>query len=188
MPISNKSKHILRDILLICMSAVFAYILAQSNIIFDLLKYDGAIKFLIAIVCGALFTTIFTIVPASVALVEMSSIIDPLLLSILGGIGAMIVDSVIASFVRKNITRDLKNLSRMSFKWHFVSLFHFGFLKWFSFVIGLLVIASPLPDELGLFFIGISKIHGKYLPFVFFLANFLGIYILLSLAQNIGGV
>ncbi len=184
--LSNKAQHIIRDFLIICASAAFAYLLTKSQAIPTLLEYDGNLKFLLAIIFGALFTTIFTIVPASVALVEMSSTIHPVTISILGGIGAMLIDSIIASFVRKDITRDLKGISRMSFKWHFISLFHFGFLKWLSFIVGLLVIASPLPDELGLFFIGISKVRGKYLPFVFFLANFLGIYILLSLAQKIG--
>lgn len=183
--LSHKSQHVIRDFFIICASAAFAYFLTKSQLIPSLLEYDGGLKFLLPIIFGALFTTIFTIVPASVALVEMSSTTHPILISILGGIGAMIVDSVIASFVRKDITRDLKSISRMSFKWHFISLFHFGFLKWLSFILGLIVIASPLPDELGLFFIGISKVRGKYLPFVFFLANFLGIYILLSLAQKI---
>lgn len=185
MSLSNKGQHVVRDFLIICASSGFAYFLAKSDLVPQLLEYDGVFKFLIAIVCGALFTTVFTIVPASVALVEMSSTIHPLLIATLGGIGAMIIDSIIASFVRKDITRDLQGISRLSFKWHFISLFHFGFLKWFSFALGLLVIASPLPDELGLFFIGISKVKSKYLPFVFFLANFVGIYLLLSVVERV---
>lgn len=184
--LSNKAQHAIRDFFIICASAASAYFLAKSHIIHTLLEYDGALRFLLPIIFGALFTTIFTIVPASVALVEINNNMHPVFISALGGLGAMIVDSIIASFVRKDITRDLKGISRMSFKWHFISLFHFGFLKWLSFILGLIVIASPLPDELGLFFIGISKVRGKYLPFVFFLANFLGIYILLSLAEKIG--
>jgi len=97
----------------------------------------------------------------------------------------MTIDVLLASFVRKNIARNMQGLSRFSFKWHFVSLFHFGFLKWISFLVGLFIIASPLPDELGLFFVGISKVKKKYLPVVFFVANTIGIYLLLYAAKSL---
>ncbi len=185
MRLSNKTKHIIRDILIVCASIVFAIMLAKSGLILKILATDGLLKPITAIIGGALFTTVFTILPASVGLIEISQTMPAVYVALLGGLGAMVVDVIIASFVRKDISKDLSaiRIKRFSLKWHFISVFHFGFLKWVAFVLGMAVIASPLPDELGLFFIGISKVKAKYLPVLFFIANFIGIYALVSISN-----
>ncbi|HEY4478659.1 MAG TPA: hypothetical protein VI775_02350, partial [Candidatus Paceibacterota bacterium] len=59
---------------------------------------------------------------------------------------------------------------------------HFGFLKWLSPLIGAFIIASPLPDELGVALLGMSKIRIAVLIPLSFTMNILGIYILIFFA------
>ncbi len=185
MKLSDKTKHTIRDILIIGVSILVTVLLAKSGLISYILGIEGFLKPVAILIGGALFTTVFTIAPASLGLIEIGQSTPAVVVALIGGLGAMVVDIIMASFVRKDIAKDLGaiRIKRFSLKWHFVSLFHFGFLKWLSFLLGLAVIASPLPDELGLFFIGISKVNPKYLPLLFFVANFVGIYTLVSLSH-----
>jgi len=102
-----------------------------------------------------------------------------------GALGAMIVDVLIITFVRKDIVADLDGLSERTLKHHLIKVFHFGFLKWIGFVVGMLFLATPLPDELGLMLIGISKVRSRMLPLVFFIAHFMGILTIISVANAI---
>ncbi len=188
MEAKNTLKHLIRDALIICASIFIAIFIAKHDGIGEIVKSDElspVFAIFTSIISGALFTSVFTIAPASVILIELNDHLSILTISILGGLGAMTIDLLLASFVRKNIASNMQGLSRFSFKWHLVSLFHFGFLKWISFLLGLFIIASPLPDELGLFFIGISKVKKDYLPIVFFIANTTGIYPLLYTANSV---
>ncbi len=183
----NTFKHFFRDVLIITASILVAIYIAKHDGISEVINSEELSPLystLIALFAGSFFTSIFTLAPASVVLIELREHLPSLTISILGGLGATCIDVLIASFVRKNVYYGMKNLPRFSLKWHFISLFHFGFLKWASFILGLIVIASPLPDELGLFFVAISKVKPRYLPIVFFMANAIGIYILISAAEK----
>ncbi len=179
----NRLKHLVRDIFIIAGSIIVATVLGKSGAIQILLGISNDWAIVSSLIAGAFFTSIFSIAPAAIGLMAISETSSPLLVATFGAIGAMTVDIIIASFVRKDLSQDFESIKRFSLKWHFISLFHFGFLKWLAFGLGLVVIASPLPDELGLFFIGISKVKAKYLPLLFFIANFAGIYALISISR-----
>lgn len=181
----NGLKHVIRDLFIITGSIIVAVVLGKSGAIQLLLGLGGNWSIVSSFIAGTFFTSVFTIAPATIGLVAISDTAPPLLVAGFGAFGAVLVDLIIASFVRKDLNQDFESIKRFSLKWHFISLFHFGFLKWFAFILGLMVIASPLPDELGLFFIGISKVKAKYLPLLLFMANFLGIYTLISLSRII---
>ena len=76
-------------------------------------------------------------------------------------------------------------VKKVTFKHHLIKAFHFGFMKWVAFIIGLFLVATPLPDEPGLILIGLSKINPKFLPLIFFVSHFLGILALVSIASSI---
>ena len=63
---------------------------------------------------------------------------------------------------------------------HIMHSFHFGFLKWLSPIIGALIIASPLPDEFGIAFLGMSKVKTAVLMPISFFMNLIGIYALIA--------
>jgi hypothetical protein len=57
--------------------------------------------------------------------------------------------------------------------------------RWFITSIGALIIASPLPDELGLAFLGLSRIPFKLFVPISFVFNVIGIYIITILARTL---
>ncbi len=181
---NNALAHFVKDVFIICASIILAYVLAKSGAVAKLVELDGPFMFVSWLVAGAFFTSIFTVAPAGVALTEMVDGNSMILISAVAALGAMIVDTIIISFVRKDITNDLSSLSDFAFRKHLIGAFHFGFLKWVALILGVFVVASPLPDELGLFLIGLSKVRSSFLPLLFFIANFIGIFALLSIASS----
>jgi hypothetical protein len=172
-----------RDLFIVAASIVVAVIIVRWGFFEYFNDVTGPSLVLSSFVAGAFFTSIFTLAPAGVALIALSQSFPPVLVALFGALGAALIDVIIISFIRKGISRDLENISKVTFKHHLIHIFHFGFLKWVAFVVGMIFVATPLPDELGLFLLGMSRINHKLLPLIFFVAHFLGIWALLSIAS-----
>jgi hypothetical protein len=103
----NGLKHLIRDLFIIAGSIVVAIILGKSGAIQTLLGIGDDWAIVSSLIAGAFFTSIFTIAPAAIGLVAISETASPLLVAIFGAIGAMMVDVIVASFVRKDLNQDL---------------------------------------------------------------------------------
>ena len=65
-----------------------------------------------------------------------------------------------------------------------MKILHLKFFKWLIPFMGALVVASPLPDEIGLAMMGFSKIRTSLFIPISFLLNFLGILVIGFIAKN----
>lgn len=178
-------RHLVRDAFIVTASIVVSILLVNLGVIDGFIEATESYKILSAFLAGAFFTSVFTVAPASVALVAISNSFSPIMVSFFGAIGATLLNLLIISFIRKEITQDLGGLQKMNLKHHLIKAFHFGFMKWVAFIVGLFLLATPLPDEPGLVLIGLSKINPNYLPIIFFVSHFLGIWALVSIASFI---
>lgn len=111
---------------------------------------------------------------------------SPLQIALIGGIGAMLADLILFKLARllffgsvspltlnKNFNSIVKSLHRNS-TFNFVAPF-----------IGAVIIASPLPDELGIAILGLSKMPLLQVAMLTYLFNTAGIFVLAFLAQKI---
>ncbi|MBA3285846.1 MAG: hypothetical protein H0U27_12415 [Nitrosopumilus sp.] len=131
---------------------------------------------------GIFFTSIFTVAPASIVLAELSTQHSPFIVALCGAAGAMVGDLIIFLFIRDRVSDDITYiLKKIKFK-KISSLFHLGFLRVLSPLIGALIIASPLPDELGIAMMGMSKMKTYLLIPIAFIMNFFGILGIAALA------
>ena len=116
----------------------------------------------------------------------MSNPSNILLASLLGGFGALIADltiyklikfSFMDEFERLEKTKPMKEIDYLMKK-EFSTKFRAHLLYAFA---GL-IIASPLPDELGVTMLaGLSHIKGYIIGIISLIANTIGIYIILSI-------
>lgn len=174
-------KKVTRDLIILAASITAAIILARTGVLEEFFSSTIHLVYISAFVAGIFFTSIVTIGPATLALVTLSGIGNPFLIALLGGAGAVIGDLVIYLFVKDNLARDARYLTK---PFHFKHLFKFHFLRWLGPFIGSIIIISPFPDEIGLALMGFKNINLKILvPLLFFL-NFLGVL----LAQGIFSV
>ena len=176
--------HFGRDLLIIALSISFAVFIAQEDLITRLVSVTGFVP-IEAFVAGFFFTSLLTITPAGVAFAEMAQVAGAVQLALWGAAGAVIGDLVLFLFVRDAISDDVMALLRGSWMRKVKALFKSPFLSWAVPVAGALVIASPLPDEVGLAMLGLSKTDLRFLIPISYAMNFLGI-LLIGLAVRAG--
>jgi hypothetical protein len=173
-----------RDIFLIGLSIVGTIFIVKYGFLDFILSASQGWTILSSFIAGLFFTSVFTISPASIAIAHLAQSIDPVTLALWGALGSMLGDLVIFSFIRDVFAEDIKGAIKASRFKRLLGSTHFGFLRWFGPILGALVIISPLPDELGLGLMGISRMKIRYLIPLAFVLNFIGIYIIALISSN----
>jgi hypothetical protein len=175
----------LKDAAIIFLSIIIAVLLVKTGVLGDLLATAGGFKFFGSFIAGIFFTSIFTTAPATVTLGEIARV-EPLWPTVfLGGAGAALGDLLIFGFVKDSLSRNLSALIN-----HFPSrrlrhVFRLKFFRWFIAFLGALVVASPLPDELGLAMMGLSKMKNSvFIPLSFLIDSF-GVLIVCLIARSL---
>lgn len=184
-PKSEYIRHVLRDVFIVSFSIILAIFLARSGLIASLIDTAAGYGALASLLSGMFFTSIFTIAPSTVALATISHSFPPIMVALWGGLGAMIADLIIFLFIRERIYVDVDGLMKKSLKKHFLSLFHYGFIKWVVLFAGAFIIASPIPDEIGLALIGLSRVKIIYILPVVFVLHSTGIFLFVIAARAI---
>ena len=159
--------------------------LANSNVIASVVDTLGEYREVGAFISGLFFSSMLTTVPSIVALAEFAHYLPAWQLALLGGLGAIIGDFVIFRFVRSHLVDRIVSAA-FSPGWRLIGrAISSGPAWWLGPVVGAIIIASPLPDELGLLMMGLSSIRpSRFLPIAFF-ANVAGIYVIAVTAQSL---
>lgn len=128
-------------------------------------------------IAGILYTSFFTAAPAIALIIALSGDYNPLLVGLIGGLGSVVGDLIILKIFEEKIGYELKPLAK---KFHLK-----GFLRRIkrrkererSLLFGMFVLASPLPDELGIALMGLSKFNVVYLMLIAYIMNCIGVMI-----------
>jgi len=130
------------------------------------------------IIGGAMFTSLFTTAPGIAILLSFTDIYSPLTIALIGAGGAVIGDLIILRVFEEKIGYELSPL---------IKKFHMrGFLKKIkrkkererTVLLGMIVIASPLPDEIGIGLLGIAHLPLISLLTITYLLNAAGLLLL----------
>lgn len=184
-PKNEYIRHVLRDVFFVFFSIILAIFLARSGLIVKFVDAAAGYGALASLLSGMFFTSIFTIAPSTVALATVSQSFPPILVALWGGLGAMIADLIIFLFIRERIYVDVGGLMKKSLRRHFLSLFHYGFIKWVVLIAGAFIVASPIPDEIGLALIGLSRVKIIYILPVVFVLHSVGIFLFVLAARAV---
>ena len=117
-----------------------------------------------AFIIGVFYTSVLTTGPATAGLAELMSVNSPVVVALLGAGGAVVGDALLL-FLERGVEKDIpmpKFLSNPAF-------------RVLGPLIGFLVIASPLPDEIGLAMMGVSRLKPRVFVLLSYTANFIGI-------------
>lgn len=183
---SRKIVTLVQDLFILALSICFAIYLGSSGLIEKFLLSTKEIEIVASFVAGMFFTSIFTTAPAIVALGELSANNSILLVSIFGAIGALIGDYILFRFIKDRFSDHIMEiLGSYTRKKRFKLVFKSGLMRKASFIIGGFIIASPLPDELGVSLIGFTKADTKSFAAVSLAFNFIGIVLIGLVAKSI---
>ena len=180
----NHKSNLKRDLGVIILSIIIAAILVQTGILKDLLINAQEWRFLGSLLAGIFFVSIFTVAPSAVILVEIMQSNPIWEVALFGGIGALIGDLLIFRFIKDSLAEDIKWVINKNKYERLILIFHLKFFRWFVPFIGALVVASPLPDEIGLAMMGLSKMKTAVFIPISFILNFLGILIIGLIAKG----
>ena len=172
-----------RDLALVILSVFIAIILAKTGALKDLITSTQEVRFIGSFISGILFVSVFTAAPATVALGEIAQSNSVITVAIIGGLGALIGDLIIFRFVKDRVSQHFSYLIKVSKSERFFSIFKLRLFRWIIPFVGVLLIASPLPDEIGVAMLGLSKMKNSYFILLSFLLNSAGILIIGLIAK-----
>lgn len=176
---------VLRDLGILALSLIIAILLAYSGTIPKILDSLGNVALLGGFLAGLCYTSIFTTAPAVVALGQIAQTNSLLETAFVGAIGAVLGDYFLFSFVRDSLSPHLTPFLHALHTNHLRRFFSRGPLRIVPPLAGAAIIASPLPDEFGLVFLGFSKTKTALFVPLSFLANFIGILAIGLIARSI---
>lgn len=175
--------RLIRDFTLVILSIFVAILLVRTHAIDSILYAAQNVKLLGIFVAGLFFTSAFT-TPLSIAALGEMSLTTPIWqVALTGACGALVGDLIIFSFIRDTFAKDVSDFLKAHPQKKLRSLFKYRIFRWLTAFGGALVIASPLPDEVGLAMMGFSRMSIAILVPVSFVMNFVGILLIALVAH-----
>jgi hypothetical protein len=169
-----------KNLTIFFVSLVFALILTRSDIFNHFLLHLGNWGYVGAFFAGMLFVLSFTAAIGAVILFVLAEKLSPLEIGLIAGLGAVIGDLTIFRFVKDNLAEEIEPLYKRFGGNHLNHVLHSKYFHWTLPLIGALIIASPLPDEVGVSLMGISKMKTYKFILLSFLLNAVGIFLVIS--------
>ena len=167
----------------IVLSILIAILILRSELINNFISSLNNLRYVGVFIAGLFFSYGFTTAPAISVLYLLAKDSNIVLVALIGSVGAIISDFLIFSFVKYELTKEIKRIEReINFhpKFKFIKM-----LKKIAPFIGGLIIASPLPDEIAAAIFGAIKFDNKKFLIIAFFAKFISILIIASLAKLI---
>jgi hypothetical protein len=180
-----KKDQFVRDVFFVAVSICVAVYALKNGYVEAILSALGGYAILGSFFAGMFYVSIFTTAPAAVFLLELSNNNPLWLVALAAGLGGLIGDLLIFKFMEDNLSEDIKWLLSKTGHKRVFYIFKRKMFRWFVPFIGAILVASPLPDELGLALMGFSKLKLRAFIPLSFILDFASVYILVYLVEVI---
>ncbi len=167
-----------KDAMWLAASVLVAVGLVKLGVIHELVAALGNFGWLGVLIAGMFFTSLFTTPPAIAVLGSLALELPLPLVVVVGGLGAMLGDYLIFQLARGRFSADLKYLLSVVKPRRLPAIFRTRLFKFFVPFLGALVIASPLPDELGVALLGAAHVQRRTFLLISWSLNSLGILLI----------
>lgn len=165
---------------------LFSYFLFNNGSLEELIGVLKPYALIPELLAGAMYTSVLT-TPLAVALFFIiGRYNDPLYVALVAATTAMIVDLTILKFFRYLVFGKRSPIGQNP---AFIQMLK-TLRSWHIFaiaapILGAVIIASPLPDEIGIVLLGLSRLQNLQIGFISYLLNALGIYAITYTAHNL---
>ncbi|HYF10220.1 MAG TPA: hypothetical protein VD967_01265 [Candidatus Paceibacterota bacterium] len=168
-------RNLLIDLILVAVSGVGAVMIVESGVLETLFASSKDSALVGSFIAGFFFTSVFTVAPATAVFAEIVQT-NPLWPTVLlGAFGALLGDLILFRFVRDRLAEDVMALFRYKKPGRVRAFYHSRIFHWVMPALGALIIASPLPDELGLALLGTARVGMLAFVPISYVFNALGI-------------
>lgn len=174
-----------KHLTLIGISIVIAFYLLQNSAFSSLLHHLGNWGYLGAFLGGILFVCTFTIsIGAVILFILANNGLSILEIALFAALGEVTFDFIVFHFIRsKELENELKELFDKFGGYKLRHLIKTKYFSWTLPVIGAVILASPLPDELGVSLMGISKMKQSKFLVTAFILDFVGVFFVVTAAK-----
>jgi len=169
-------------------SVFAAYFIVEVGTVDSFLESVGGLTHVGSFVAGIFFTSIFTTAPAIVVLGQLAVTTPLWVVSFFGGLGAVVGDYILFLLIRQGLSKDVEYLVAHSGFKRFRKVFRTKLLQHVLPLLGAFVLASPLPDEIGLAMLGFSKVDKDRFLLISLAMNSFGIFVIGVIARSLAGV
>jgi uncharacterized membrane protein YdjX (TVP38/TMEM64 family) len=170
-----------KNLTLLLVSVIFALFLSRFEPFHSLLLNLGSLGYIGAFVAGMLFVSTFTVTTGAVILLVLAEKLSPIEIGIIAGLGAVLGDFVIFKFVKDGLVEEVKEVyEKIDHNNHLLKILQTNYFSWLFPVFGAVIIASPLPDEIGVSLMGIGKMKTYQFLILSFILNAIGIFLVVS--------
>jgi hypothetical protein len=125
---------------------------------------------------GFMYSSVLTVAPATIAIVKLAEAGVPLpLLAVVGGAGAMLADLTLFRLLKVSFVDHLLAGLQRAPHGYLAMLFQIKLFRYVLVLIGAIIIATPIPDEVGLALMGMGTAPWFAVAIIGFVFNSLGI-------------
>ena len=180
-------RRLVHHVFFLVASLLLAYIIVRTGAVHSFLESIGGLSHVGSFIAGMFFTSIFTTAPAMVVLGELSLQSPLWLVSVFGGIGAVLGDYLLFMVVRNGLTKDVQYILTHTLSQRLLKIFNTKLFHHLLPFVGAIVLASPLPDEIGLAMLGFSRVDKDRFLLISLAMNTFGIFCIGLVARAIAG-
>ncbi len=174
------------NLLLLFGGIIAAIILSRLPFFDSLIEITEEFGYVGAVVSGFLFTSTFTAATSGLLLVNFAKTLDPFWLIVSAAAGALTSDTLVFLFVKDKVSAEITPIyEQFLTKNHLHKIAHTKYFSWTLPVIGAIIMATPLPDELGVSLLGLSDMSFWKFFLVSLLSHTVAMFILVSTAAFI---
>ncbi len=163
--------------------AILFIALLDTTVVAGLLSLVKHLGYFGAFLVGVLSVSFFTTAPAILLLIDLANELDPVALAIIGGAGAMIGDWLLMLVFEERVVRELKPLLRKLHVHEMIVRLRYKYTSWILVMAGAIALSTPIPDEIGVALLGVSRIKQAYVLGICFILNTLGIFLIVLTAR-----
>ena len=174
----SRSHH--KNLTLLLLSILFALFLSRHEAFHTFLLHLGNFGYVGVFIAGILFVSTFTVATGAVILLVFAETLSPIEIGIIAGLGAVVGDFTIFRFIKDNLLEEVTPIYNRLGGTHLTAVLHTKYFSWTLPVIGAIIIASPLPDEIGVSLMGIAKMKTYKFLLLSFALNAIGIFLVIS--------
>ncbi len=169
-----------KGLTLIALSILLTIILSKYNFLNQILFNVRHVPFLGSFLAGILYVSTSTAILGILIILDLSKTLSPIQIAVIAGIGATFADFVLFRFLKDDVLSELTPIYNKLGGKHLTELMHHKYLRWSLPIVGAIIIASPLPDEIGISLMGLTKIKSYQFVVLSLILNIIGVFLLVS--------
>lgn len=178
--IKQQKRHVYVNLIATAIGIACAFFLSYYEPFQALLFNLGNLGYVGAFISGILFVSTFTAATGILMIVVLVKKFVPFEIGFFAGLGAVVGDLIIFQCIRNGLLIEIEDIYHRLGGRKLLHILHSKAFRWTLPVIGALIIASPLPDELGIGLMGISKISTIRFIILSYILNSIGIFLVIS--------